>query len=364
MTSNDENTEKPVKKNLEQLDHLFAKSSKFLAVTHNNPDPDAIASAAALAFLVKNRYKINVSLAYRGNIGRAENRAMIDKLSIHLKQFNRVHLKNYDRIALVDGQPYAGNTPDMDYNLVIDHHPMRKDTKGDVLVIRPDVGVTATILVEWLIEADIDIPVNLATALAYAISSETQNLGRESCRADIQAYLHVYTRASMRKLAQILHPKLPRDYFINLARTLHRTIVFRHLICAHLGDIPAVEIVSEMADFLLRLERASWSFCTGRFKGQLILSVRTTNTNARAGKLVKQMVYDSRTVGGHDMIAGGYVDVEKLKAADIDKLEDELTQKFAAIRGFRDGTWKPLIPKPTASEMIKEIPNRVDKKLK
>lgn len=352
MTENGANTEKTELKILQHLDNLFADATNFLAVTHNNPDPDAIASAAALTFLVETRYNINVSMAYRGNIGRAENRTMIDKLDIHLKQFNRVRLKKYDCIALVDGQPYAGNTPDMDYNLVIDHHPIRKDTKGDVLVIRPDVGVTATILVEWLAEASINIPVNLATALSYAISSETQNLGRESSQADVQAYLHVYTRASMRKLAQILYPKLPREYFITLAKTLYRTMVFRHLICAHLGDIPVVEIVSEMADFLLRLERASWVLCTGRLKGQLILSVRTTNPKARAGKMVKQMVYDSRTVGGHDMIAGGYVDIQDLKSPDIEKLEDELMQKFAKIRGYHDSTWKPLIPKPKASEMI------------
>lgn len=357
MTSSSSKTQPNViSDDLEKLDRLFKGASDLLVVTHNNPDPDAIASSEALAHLVKVRYGIRVSMAYRGNIARAENRTMIQRLRIHLKQFNRVRLKKYDRIALVDGQPLAGNTPDMRYDLIIDHHPLRKDTKGNLVVIRPEVGVTATILVGWLREASIEIPVNLATALSYAISSETQNLGREAGRHDISAYFFVYTRANMRRLAQILHPKLPRDYFMVLAKTLHRTQVFRNLLCAHLEEIPSVEIVSEMADFLLRLERISWVLCTGRVKGQLILSVRATNPKARAGKLVKQLVRDSRTVGGHDMIAGGYIAVENLSQREIEALENELVKKFAHIRGYDHVAWKLLIPKQTAAEMVVDTP--------
>lgn len=337
---------------LERLDGFFKGASELLVVTHNNPDPDALASAQALSHLAKVRYGVHASLAFRGNITRAENRAMIRLLHIRLKQFNRVRLEKYGRIALVDGQPLAGNTPDMAYDLVIDHHPLRKDTQGGMVVIRPEIGVTATILVNWLREASVEIPVNLATALAYAISSETQNLGREANRMDVEAYLHVYTRANMRKLAQILHPNLPREYFQVLDRALHRTHIFRNMLCSHLEDIPSVEIVSEMADFLLRMERISWVLCTGRFKDQLVLSVRTKNPKAKAGNLVKRLVRDSRTVGGHDMTAGGYIDIRNLGKDEIEALEGDLLKKFVRVRGFKEAAWKFLVSNPTAAEPV------------
>lgn len=325
------------------LERILKSGKNLLIVTHNNPDPDAIASAYALKYFTEKQYGLKAHITYRGSIGRAENRAMVQKLKITLKQFNRIRLKKYDRIVLVDGQPHAGNTPDIQYDVVIDHHPRRRDTKADLVVVQPDIGVTATILVEWLRESGIEIPADLATALAYAISSETQNLARETSSRDIDAYLHVYVQSSIRKLARIIHPKLPRDYFSTLAKTLHNTYTFRNLICAHLGDVSTAEMVSEMADFLLHHERIGWSFCTGRFKDQLILSIRSANTNANAGKVIKRLVQDPDSVGGHDMSAGGSVSLQSKNTKESEDLEKALTSKFAKLMGYEDSEWRSIL---------------------
>ncbi|NIS37901.1 phosphoesterase, partial [Candidatus Saccharibacteria bacterium] len=145
-----------------------------------------------------------------------------------------------------------------------DHHPQQPKADADLFVVRPEIGVSATILIEWLKAGDIEIPADLATALAFAISSETQNLGREATKRDIDSYLHVYVKSSIRKLAQITYPKLPRSYFSTLAKALKKTYIYKNLICSHLGDVPNAEIVAEMADFLLRHERVGWSLCSGR----------------------------------------------------------------------------------------------------
>ncbi|MEJ2633860.1 MAG: DHH family phosphoesterase [Calditrichia bacterium] len=339
-------------KELAGLDKALAGRKHLLIVVHNNPDPDAIATAAALGFLAEQRSQLKVSIAYGGNIGRAENRAMVKKLKIHMKQINRVRFTKYDRIALVDTQPGAGNNSlpgDVKCHIVIDHHPSRSDLNVEFGVIKPEIGVSATILVEWLKESKLDIPGDLATALSYAINSETQNLGREASSRDIQAYLSVYVKSSMRKLAQITHPKLQRTYFVVLARALNHTNTFRNLICAHLGEVPSAEIVSEIADFLLRYERMGWALCTGRFKNQLIISVRSANRKARAGKLVKHLVPDPNTVGGHDMIAGGFILMQDSDKKSTKDLEEQLMQNFARQLGYKKAEWKPLL---ASSEII------------
>ncbi|MFO7890456.1 MAG: DHH family phosphoesterase [bacterium] len=332
-----------VSKQLQQLDSVLDGKEHLLIVVHNHPDPDAIASAAALAHLAEHRIAITTSIAYGGFIGRAENQAMVKKLNIKLKVFNRIKLEKYDCLALVDGQPKAGNTPDLHYNIVIDHHPRRRDTKGDLVVVNPEIGVTATLLVEWLNKSKVEINADLATALVYAFISETQNLGRETGPRDIQAYLSIYEKTSMRRLSQIIHPKLPLSYFQTLAKTLHRAYFFKHLICAHMGEVPNTEIVSEMADFLLRRERISWSFCTGIFKDQFILSLRSSNPKAKAGKIIKHLTTDPYKVGGHDMMAGGYVSLKNKGEQDIKKLEQDLSLDFARTLGYKEVQWKPLL---------------------
>lgn len=336
-----------IKEELERLDQVLENQQELLVIIHNNPDPDAIATAWALCYLAEKRSNVQSSIACGGYIGRAENRAMVQKLKIKLEQVNKIKFKKYDRIALVDTQPGAGNNSlpsDVHCHILIDHHPHRHHASVDLEVIKPDLGVSATILTEWLEAGNIEIPADLATALAYAISSETQNLGRETSSRDIRAYLTVYTRSSIRIFAQIIHPKLPRSYFITLAKALNRTYSFRNLICAHLDDVPNVENVSEMADFLLRHQRIGWSLCTGRFKGQLYISLRSTNPGARAGKLLRKLVPDSNTVGGHDMVAGGFIPMKTGKEEEMIELESKLTSDFAKLMNYQEPDWKPLLP--------------------
>ncbi len=330
-------------RDLAALDRILKTSRNLLIVIHNHPDPDAIGSAAALKVLAEKRYGLKAHIAYRGNVGRAETRTMLQKCKITMKQFNRVRLKKYDRLALVDGQPGSGNTPEIHYHVVVDHHPRRKDTRAELVVIQPEIGVTATILVEWLIAAEYEIPADLATALTYAISSETRNLGRETSARDIQAYLSVYFRSNLRKLSQIIHPNLPQIYFNILARALQNAVVFRNLLVAHLGPVPAPEMVSEMADFFLRRERTGWVLCSGRFKNQLLLSLRSINPKARAGMLIKKIVADPDNAGGHDMSAGGAIPLKSSSRQEMESLENELTRTFAGLLHHSDAEWKPML---------------------
>lgn len=331
---------------LSQLDGVLANQKKLLIVLHNNPDPDALASALALSYLVKERYNIRSTIAYDGIIGRAENQALVRELKIPLKKIRYIRFASYERIALLDTQPGAGNNslPDnVDYHIVIDHHPRRRRLKSAVTIIDSDVGACATLVIELLAAGNLAISTDLATALTYAIRSETLDLGRETHPRDVKAYFIVYPKVSVRKLARITYPKLPRSYFVMLAKALYQTVTFRQLICAHLGDVSIPEIVAEAADILLRHERISWSLCTGRFENQLILSLRSSNSRANAGKIIKKLVPDRNNAGGHDMVAGGRILLDNLKPDEIKELEDKLSQQFAKCLGYSKAEWKPLL---------------------
>lgn len=334
---------------LNKLDGIIKDAKHLLIIVHTNPDPDAIASASALQYIIKQRYdKIDTSIAYSGNIDRVENQMMVKELDIYLKQISKINWAKYDRVAMVDTQPGSGNNalpPDVKCHLVLDHHPPLKKVKSTVSFIDSDLGVLATMLIEWMRKMEIEIPSDLATALVYAISSESQNLKREVNKRDIDAYLYVYVRCNLRKLAKIMLPPLPRQYYLSVAKALQKAKTYRHLVCAHLGDVPSAEIVSEMADFLVRHERISWSLCTGRFKNKLIISLRSVNPKARAGVMAQKLVNNKRTAGGHGMYAGGFLDISTMKINDVQILENKMSKKFAELHNYDNPDWKSLFNK-------------------
>ena len=55
-----------------------AEPGPVLILTHANPDPDGLASGAALANLLVRAWSIPSQLGYSGLVTRAENKAMLD----------------------------------------------------------------------------------------------------------------------------------------------------------------------------------------------------------------------------------------------------------------------------------------------
>src|SRR5438309_5146193 len=101
---------------------------KALVLTHDNPDPDAVASACGLAHLLTEAAGVPTTAAYGGIIGRAENKALLKVLQLPVLPLGRVENQRRDLVCLVDTQPEVGNYSAPGRSLpeiVIDHHPAR-----------------------------------------------------------------------------------------------------------------------------------------------------------------------------------------------------------------------------------------------
>ncbi len=161
-------------------------TSKILILPHNDPDPDAIASAVALRHLLAEQAGVDSRIAYKGIIGRAENRALVRYLDYPLQRLTGADLRQAWPIALVDTQPGAGNNAlpaHVAPAIVFDHHPYREATAGAAFAdVRPGLGSTSTLLVEYLQAAGIEPSPPLATALFYGIKTDTLGLGRGAGR--------------------------------------------------------------------------------------------------------------------------------------------------------------------------------------
>ncbi len=306
---------------------------RWLVLTHDNPDPDALAAAVLLCTVLRRAFRQRATAAYGGIVGRAENREMVRSLHLQVSHIRHLSFRRYQRFALVDTQPRTGNNqlpPEIQPDLVIDHHPVRKATlNAPFLDVRPTYGATATVLGEYLLAAGIKLTHPLATALIYAIRSETQDFSREFTGPDKAIYDLFFPQANHHLLARIQNPRLPLSYFGNLHEALERLEAVDSLILSHLGEIEQPDIVPEIADLLLRMAGRTWSLCTGYYGGRLYLSIRTTNPRADAGALMRRLIGRRGKGGGHGRTAGGWIDASRIAAADRPAMQRRLARRLA-----------------------------------
>ncbi len=311
------------------------RSGRWLVLTHDNPDPDAIAAAAILGKILRNGFQQKVTLAYGGIVGRSENRELVRILGVKFSHLRHLSAKRYRRFALVDAQPFTGNNqlPEgMIPDLVFDHHPERQPVEEVPFSdIRPGYGATATILAEYLEVSGLPLPRSLATAVVYAIRSETQEFGREYSKADKAVYDRLLPETDRRALARIQNARLPLSYFVNLHEALENLETVDTLVISHLGRVEQPDIVPEIADLLLRMEGKTWSLCTGRFEDRIYLSIRTTNQRADAGGLIRRLIGRRGKGGGHGMIAGGWMPMDRAPGGDPVALQRVLGRRLARL---------------------------------
>jgi nanoRNase/pAp phosphatase (c-di-AMP/oligoRNAs hydrolase) len=117
--------------------------SPLTILTHDHPDPDALASAWALSLLAQGLGKIRSRIVYGGAIGRAENRMMAERLIVPARPLRKGELAGVPHLALIDTQPPFKNNrcpPRRIPDLIVDHHPRHADTQADLVLIDEAVG--------------------------------------------------------------------------------------------------------------------------------------------------------------------------------------------------------------------------------
>ncbi len=321
-----------IKKKLKQLRETLNHNSTMLIVLQDNPDPDALGSAAALRKLVNEHGNIQCSITHRGIIGRAENRALVKYLGLNLRQADQIDFQTFDLIAMVDTQPGTGNNclpKEIEPDIVIDHHPCRKNTRLCRFTdIRSHYGATSTILTEYLNVSGIDYEATIATALLYGIRSDTQDLGRDTTAADINALMTLYPKANKRILSQIQRGLVQRDYFRLIFLALSNARIWGKSAITSLGQIDNPDMIAEMADLILRDDQLEWVLSYGIYQGKLLLSLRSDAENPPASKVIRHIVARRGTGGGHISYAGGQIPIASLSQKELAKMVSLVEKAF------------------------------------
>lgn len=356
-----QDTPHDLRPNVEALLEVVGRKTAVLVCTHDNPDPDSIASAFALGELLRARNQCTYTLAHGGVLGRAENRAMVRLLKIPLQHIARVDPGAFDVVALVDTQPAHGNhrvTPSVlgARRLVcIDHHPARTEEdapRAHFTDVGGDYGATSTMLACYLSAAGLEFETHIATALFYGIKSDTRDLGREVADVDVWAYQHLIAKTDMGLVSSIEHPRLPREYFAALSTAVRRARCVGEVVLCDLGEVYVPDLVAETADWLLSAEGVRWSMVVGQHGDDIFCSLRVSDRRFSAGKLVRAVVqgWPGGSAGGHGSMAGARVAVAPTSSkAARSALRQKLLRQLLGATGT-SGVPRPFTGAPAPSE--------------
>ena len=347
------------------LKECLPSRGRVLIIPHDYPDPDALASAAALHLLLERAYRVRSHILFTGAVLRAENRELLRHFHYRWRLTEDFPLPSRKLPALfLDVWPGSGHVTAPAFVRpigVIDHHPAPVETPpaGWFTDVRPGAGATATILAGYLREADIEPPPWLAAALAYAIETETADFTRPFTPEDRAAYTALLAAANLRIIGEVRNAPLSRGHFSQLQAAIAGARLYGNAAWTHLPDARPPELVAEVADLLLRIERVTWSFTTGFYQDQLLLSVRSARRDSRCGRIVREAVRPDGKGGGHDRMAAGAVPLGRLsgdgREERLRRLQTALLRRMAP-RARREGIQPEAIGRALVEEKTGNAP--------
>jgi nanoRNase/pAp phosphatase (c-di-AMP/oligoRNAs hydrolase) len=282
---------------VQRLYQLFSHDDRLLILI--DPDPDSIASALALKRLLWHRL-LGCAISPIRPITRPQNQRLVKLLGITLSPIQEINSDDFNRKALVDGQPeHHESFGPFHFDAIIDHHPRLPDSRAHFVDIRPEYGATSTIMTEYLREARIKPSLRLATALYYGIKTDTSNFERPAVEADVRAfhYLFEFTRRPLVRRLEFAEFDLPMLRYFQLA--LNRYRIRHNRLYSFLGQVTTPDVLVMLADFFLRAGEIAWTIVAGIYGDHLVVIFRNDGLRKNAGRLASRAFGRLGSAGGH-----------------------------------------------------------------
>jgi nanoRNase/pAp phosphatase (c-di-AMP/oligoRNAs hydrolase) len=290
-----------------QLAEVIDDTDERMAIRiHRSPDPDSIASAAALKAIAESR-DVEADIIYQGEIGHQENRAFVNLLGIELVSDDDVEDEEYDTVALVDHTKSGEPEDETDADIIVDHYEHDHDHEATFTDIRPNVSSTSTILTKYIQELDLTLDQAVATALLYGIRAETLDFKRDTTPADLTAAAYLYPFADHDTLEQVESPSMSAETLDVLAEAIrNREVEGSHLV-SNAGFIRDRDALSQAAQHLLNLEGITTTGVFAISEDVIYLAARSKDIRLDIGKVLEDAFEDIGEVAGHSTDASAEI---------------------------------------------------------
>ena len=302
-----------------------------LVQTHDFPDHDALGAAYALCELLLRR-GFDSAMTYGGAIQSISLSEMIGRLEIKLVPFAEAVAGADWQTIVVDGSPASGTVRAVAGSLVaiVDHHPAKRSISVPFADVRTDCGSCSSIVWTYWKEAREEPDRTTATALLAGIQLDTDFLSRRVSETDLDAHRDLFFRGNNELAHEIVRTSLSVDQLADIGRAFGS---FRRangaLLAEVSGDYPQ-ELLSVLADFLLRLKEVSFVVVIETGGGEYRLSARTRDRAIDTGHVIRHALSGIGTGGGHPHMAGGFIKPERYPGGDA--FLAKIVEEIAACR--------------------------------
>lgn len=287
--------------------------------THNFPDPDAIAAAYGLQVLLKH-FGISSEICYYGDIEKTTTSAMVTLLGIEMSESAKLSdMKEADCIITIDSQKGNSNLYDLpgDEVVCIDHHPIFKSGYYQYTDIRI-VGSCSSIIADYFRKNNIEMTERVATALLYGLKTDTMDFTRGVTSFDIDIYAYLFKYADNALIRKLQTNAFRYDDLEAFLTSMSGMRIDNGVAYSYLDFDCTDAFVAMVSDFMLGLDAVYFAVVFSKRGKGYKFSVRSEIEKLDAGLITASALSDVGNGGGHNSMAGGYAQAEKLHAVDED----------------------------------------------
>ena len=303
------------------------EDAKILIVCHDNPDPDALASALAMKHLCDSLGHSS-TIIHGGMIEHQQNRAMVKLLEMDIRKLIldweiEDLLNESDVVICVDfSHPGANNILPSKCvpHIVIDHHPSEVRPAGDVILVRSEFAATSSLIASVLMNSGVEMNSNVATALAFGIRTDTLGFTRSFNAVDLRALSWLGAWIDWDLMRSFESPPRTQEVLSIFKQALKDATLNDGLMLVPISEMADRDALSQVADFLLPTEGVEIVVSYGVRMSKVILSARSTSENVHLGKILSK-TFAKGSAGGHKELAGGQIPFEEL---DCDNAEEAM----------------------------------------
>lgn len=357
-------TNKKIKQKISVLCSFLQENRdrNFYVCSHDNPDPDSLASCLGVIKILNILGIDNVSMHYCGEISHPQNRAMQLVLNISAKKWS----KNSEKILLEQNPIFifvdcCNKQKNMSIQhepaIVIDHHK-NVPTGKNIIFIHDEVGACSTLITDILCSLDINEHNNksyfegeddnikdLATSLAIGIKTDTLDFRSENTTDDdYKAYKFLSKHINEDKFNKIVNYELP-SYIFDSEET-----AWKNKICKPPNLITGLGFIEEfrgdcipyLADKMMRLQGIQTVLVYAIVGQTLRASVRTISSSLDCQNIIVEVFGEGS--GGSKLGIGGanvnldLFDIKNMEPSEQGKLWEVV--KYSIERKFERITQK------------------------
>ncbi|MDR1658171.1 MAG: DHH family phosphoesterase [Deltaproteobacteria bacterium] len=284
---------------------FFAHDDRVLIII--SADPDSISSAVAFKRLLWRRV-VQVTIASTNDVRRPDNLRLLAALKLTLPNLSSLELSDYTKLVMVDSQPHHHPlTVDLKFTAVVDHHPLGPPFKPglapDFVDIRPEYGSTASIFVNYFKTSRIKPNQVLATALFYAIKTDTQNFVRQGQLEDMIAFRWLYPLIHHPLLSDIERAPIDRQSFKVMITALSQTVFSKNYASVFFAHLDHTDTLVLAADLVMQINGVNRAVASGVYGDKLVVVLRSGGLRSNLGQLAAEAFGPYGSAGGHKNMA-------------------------------------------------------------